>query len=55
MLDEIDGLGEKKKIALLKHFGSIQRMRLAGIEPLASVPGIGPKLAAKLKEFLTRS
>jgi len=55
VLDEIDGLGEKKKIALLKHFGSIQRMRLAGIEPLASVPGIGPKLAAKLKEFLTRS
>ena len=55
VLDEIDGLGEKKKVALLKHFGSIQRLRLAGVEPLANVPGIGPKLAAKLQEFLTRS
>ena len=55
VLDEIPGLGDKKKVALLKQFGSIQRLRQAGVEPLARVPGIGPKLAGKLQEFLARS
>ena len=55
VLDEIDGLGEKKKVALLKHFGSMQRLRSAGLAELATVPGIGPKQAAVLKEFLERS
>jgi len=55
VLDEIAGLGEKKKVALLKHFGSIHRLRAAGIAELAGVPGIGPKLAAVLKAFLERS
>ena len=55
VLDEIAGLGEKKKVALLKHFWSIHRLRAAGIAELAGVPGIGPKLAAVLKAFLERS
>ena len=55
VLDEIAGLGEKKKVALLKHFGSIHRLRAAGIAELAGVPGIGPKLATVLKTFLERS
>ena len=55
VLDEITGLGDKKKVALLKHFGSIHRLRAAGIPELAGVPGIGPKLAAVLKAFLERS
>ena len=55
VLDEIAGLGEKKQVALLKHFGSIQRLRAAGMAELASVPGIGPVLAATLKTFLERS
>jgi len=55
VLDEIAGLGEKKKVALLKHFGSIHRLRGAGVAELAGVPGIGPRLAAGLKAFLERS
>jgi excinuclease ABC subunit C len=37
----------------LKHFGSIQRLRGASLEAIAAVPGVGPKLAATLKGFLT--
>jgi excinuclease ABC subunit C len=52
VLDEFSGLGAKRKLALLKHFGSIQRLREATAEGIAEVTGIGPKMAAALKEFL---
>ena len=55
VLDEITGLGDKKKVTLLKHFGSIQRLRAAGVAELAAAPGIGPILAATVKTFLERS
>jgi len=37
---------------LLKRFGSVQRLRRATVEALASVPGFGGKAAAELKAFL---
>jgi len=52
VLDEFAGLGGKKKLALLQRFGSIQRLRQAGVEEIASVTGIGPRLAAALQAFL---
>ncbi len=52
VLDEFPGLGEKRKQALLQHFGSVARLRDATVEEAAVVPGIGPKMAARLKEFL---
>jgi excinuclease UvrABC nuclease subunit len=52
ILDEFPNIGERRKAALLKKFGSIQRMRLATIEQLAEVPGFGGKAAAELKTFL---
>jgi excinuclease ABC subunit C len=52
VLDEFPGLGEKRKLALLHRFSSIQRLRQADAEQIASVPGIGPKLAAALRAFL---
>jgi excinuclease ABC subunit C len=52
VLDEFSGLGVKRKLALLQHFGSIQRLREASAEQIAEVPGIGPKMAAALKVFL---
>ena len=52
VLDEFSGLGVKRKLALLQHFGSIQRLREAGADKIAEVPGIGPKTAAALKVFL---
>ncbi|MFL6170789.1 MAG: excinuclease ABC subunit UvrC, partial [Ornithinibacter sp.] len=45
-LDGIPGLGEKRRKALLKTFGSVKRIRAASVDELAAVPGIGPALAA---------
>jgi excinuclease ABC subunit C len=52
VLDEFSGLGEKRKLALLQHFGSIERLRRARVDEIAAVKGMGPKMAASLKEFL---
>ena len=52
ILDEFPSIGERRKAALLKKFGSVQRMRLATVEQLAEVPGFGGKAAAELKAFL---
>ena len=52
ILDEFPGIGERRKAALLKKFGSVQRLRLATLEDIASVTGFGGKAAAELKTFL---
>src|SRR5207244_10484592 len=52
ILDEFPGIGQQRKAALLKKFGSVQRLRLASVEQIAQVPGFGGKAAAELKAFL---
>jgi excinuclease ABC subunit C len=52
LLDEFPGIGENRKAALLKKFGSVHRLRLATVEQIAAVPGFGGKSAAELKTFL---
>ena len=52
ILDEFPNIGERRKAALLKKFGSVQRIRLASLEQIATVPGFGGKAAAELKAFL---
>ena len=52
MLDEFPGMGDTRKAALLKHFGSVHRLRLATADEIAKVPGFGEKVAARLKVFL---
>jgi excinuclease ABC subunit C len=52
VLDEFPGIGERRKSALLKKFGSVQRLKTATLEQLAAVPGFGGKAAAELKAFL---
>ena len=52
ILDEFPNIGQRRKAALLKKFGSIQRLRLASVEQIAEVPGLGGKAAAGLKAFL---
>jgi excinuclease ABC subunit C len=52
VLDEFPGIGERRKQALLKKFGSVQRLRAATLEQIAAVPGFGGKTAAELKAFL---
>ena len=44
-LDAVPGLGETRKSALLKHFGSLKRLRAATVEELTEVPGIGSRTA----------
>ena len=52
VLDEFPGIGQQRKAALLKKFGSLQRLRTATLEQIAEVPGFGGKAAAELKAFL---
>ncbi len=52
ILDDFPNIGQKRKAALLKKFGSVQRMRLATVEQLAEVSGFGGKSAVELKAFL---
>ncbi len=49
-LDEIKGIGEVKKKALLKQFGSVEKIKQASIEELMQVKGITKELAEKLKQ-----
>ena len=47
-LDDVPGLGPARRATLLKHFGSVRKLRAASVEEIAAVPGIGPKLAATI-------
>ncbi len=51
-LDVIDGIGEKRKMALLKHFGSVEAIGLANIEEIAAVAGMTEKAADEVKKAL---
>jgi len=46
VLDDIPGIGAKRKEKLLAHFGSLTRLRRASLEDIADAPDIGPKMAA---------
>ena len=48
-LDEIDGIGKAKKEALLKEFGSMEKIKKATIEELTKIKGINKELATKIK------
>jgi excinuclease ABC subunit C len=47
----IPGIGETRKNELLRHFGSIARLREATLEELSAVEGLGPALAKRIFEF----
>ncbi|HET8600255.1 MAG TPA: excinuclease ABC subunit UvrC [Segeticoccus sp.] len=51
-LDDIPGLGAARRKALLKHFGSVKKIRLADVEEIQQVPGIGPALAESVHRAL---
>jgi len=52
LLDEMPGLGPKRKAALLARFGSIQKLRKATEAEIAEVAGLSAKLAAEVKAYL---
>ena len=51
-LEEIAGVGPKRRQALLQHLGGMQEVKRAGISELAKVPGISRELAQKIYEQL---
>ena len=54
MLDGVPGLGEVRRKALLKHFGSVKAVRAASVEQLAEVPGVGKATAQALHEAIAQ-
>jgi excinuclease ABC subunit C len=52
LLDDIPGIGETRRNALLEHFGSLQKIRAASVEEIASAPGMNRAAAEKLQEYL---
>ncbi|MDX6581360.1 MAG: excinuclease subunit [Solirubrobacterales bacterium] len=55
LLDELRGVGPKRKRALLEHFGSPERLVSASREELEAVPGIPGKLAREIHRQLNRA
>jgi excinuclease ABC subunit C len=47
-LDDIAGVGDARKAAILKHFGSIYKLSRATLDEIMSVPGVGPSLARQV-------
>jgi excinuclease ABC subunit C len=54
VLDECPGVSDSRKQALLAKFGSVERLRKASIEDIATVDGISDKLAETVWRFLNR-
>jgi len=50
VLDDVPGLGEVRRKTLLRHFGSLKKLREAEVDEIAAVPGIGPRTASAIKE-----
>ncbi|MEV5728841.1 excinuclease ABC subunit UvrC [Streptomyces pharetrae] len=54
-LDEVPGLGTTRKQALIKHFGSVKKLRSATIDQICEVPGIGRKTAETIAAALAQA
>ncbi|MER7043331.1 excinuclease ABC subunit UvrC [Streptomyces jumonjinensis] len=54
-LDAVPGLGETRKQSLIKHFGSVKRLRQATIEQICEVPGMGRKTAESVVAALAQA
>jgi len=52
VLGEVPGLGPARVKVLLRHFGSVARLKEASVEQISDVPGIGPALAATIHQHL---
>jgi excinuclease ABC subunit C len=55
LLDDVPGLGEVRRRTLVKHFGSLKKLREAELDEIAQVPGIGPRTALAIKDAVSRT
>ena len=54
LLDDCPGVSDNRKMLLLRHFGSMERLRNATAEEICAIDGVGPKLAETLVEFFAK-
>jgi excinuclease ABC subunit C len=52
VLDQIPGVGPKRKLKLMRHFGHLQEIKKASVEDISEVKGISPKLAREIHQYL---
>ena len=55
ILDDIPDIGEKRKLALLHHFGSVEMIRSTSINDLTQVKGISKNIAATIHDYLAKN
>ncbi len=55
ILDDIEGVGPKRKKALLRHFGSLKRLREATVDQIAAVPGVPRQVAEEIAAVVRQS
>ena len=55
VLDEIPGVSESRKKALLQTFGSVERIRRSSMKEISAVSGIGPRLGEQISQYFARS
>ena len=55
LLDDVPGLGEVRRKVLIRHFGSLKKLRAASVDEIAAVPGIGQRTADAIKAAVERA
>jgi len=53
VLDDVPGLGEVRRKVLLRHFGSLKKLRAASADEIAELPGIGRRTAESIQAALS--
>jgi excinuclease ABC subunit C len=51
-LDDIPGIGDRRKKALFTHFENLDKLRAASVDEIADVPGMNKVVANMVREFL---
>jgi excinuclease ABC subunit C len=54
-LDGVPGLGQARRTALIKHFGSVKKLKQASVDEIATVPGVGRRTAETVHAALAGS
>lgn len=55
LLDEVPGLGEVRRKVLMRHFGSLKKLRAASVDDIAALPGFGQRTAGTIVQALERT